>query len=263
MSNHTAGPWRWVIQDHSMASLVGKDEEMDHVMSVSPCKSCTEHNRSKKFKYGLCLTPNEANARLIAAAPSLLKALMSLSLSVKAHPHYTGEENDEWTDIIETAEKAIRLATKEYFTQPPKERTMEREIKFRGKIKDNQEWVYGSYMNRAKSKHQIVSEGQIFPFTVEKESVGQFTGLYDKNETPIYEGDVLAIPELYETPEMVSARHINWEVIFFNGAYNIKNNFSPNPNDQDNLPLVILAYDGNVEVIGNIHQNPELLSPTK
>lgn len=53
----------------------------------------------------------EANAKLMAAAPELLKALNSLVLSVMAHPDYTGDENEEWTDLIETAEEAIKKAT--------------------------------------------------------------------------------------------------------------------------------------------------------
>ena len=37
----------------------------------------------------------------------LVDALNSLVLSVKAHPDYTGEENDEWTDLVEIAEELL------------------------------------------------------------------------------------------------------------------------------------------------------------
>ena len=53
-----------------------------------------------------------ANAKLIAAAPNLPDNLNKLLLSVKAHPDYVnGEEGDEWHDIIDLAEQAIKKAT--------------------------------------------------------------------------------------------------------------------------------------------------------
>ena len=45
--------------------------------------------------------------KLIDKVQELRSALYSLILSVKAHPDYTGEENDEWTDLIGTAEDAM------------------------------------------------------------------------------------------------------------------------------------------------------------
>ena len=54
----------------------------------------------------------KANAKLIAAAPDLLHRLNNIVLSIKAHPDYVnGEEGDEWHDIVELAEQAIKKAT--------------------------------------------------------------------------------------------------------------------------------------------------------
>lgn len=54
----------------------------------------------------------ESNAKLIAAAPDLFKALNSIVLSVKSHPDYVfGKDEDEWHDIISISEKAIKKAT--------------------------------------------------------------------------------------------------------------------------------------------------------
>ena len=54
------------------------------------------------------VSPN--NVSLIAASTELFDALNSLVSSVMAHPDYTGEENEEWTDLVELAEKALKKA---------------------------------------------------------------------------------------------------------------------------------------------------------
>lgn len=60
-----------------------------------------------------CKIEEEYNAKLIAAAPTLLHRLNSLILSVKAHPDYIfGEDGDEWHDLISLSEEAINKALK-------------------------------------------------------------------------------------------------------------------------------------------------------
>ena len=81
-----------------------------------------------------------------------------------------------------------------------------REILFRGKRVDNGEWVYGYYYYDALYDEHIITfndfsggDGRVEPLhlmqvvAVDPETVGQATGMTDKNKIKIYEGDVVMI----------------------------------------------------------------------
>lgn len=138
-----------------------------------------------------------------------------------------------------------------------------REILFRGKRLYDGEWVYGFYVHCAdrwgRDKDLIQSldlESGEFGFLhdIDPETVGQFTGLLDKNGKKIFEGDVVA-QNWYDYTEPSDDSF--GEVVFC--EYDCS--FSVMDVKKDGIvPLGRChAYHWEVEVIGNIHDNPELL----
>ena len=129
---------------------------------------------------------------------------------------------------------------------------MKREIIFRGKTEQG-EWLYGYYMYNG--KHLIVdtTKGALgFGKEVISETVGQFTGLTDKNGKKIFEGDIL---QFIENPKFKE------EVSFDDGAFGFYYKrtdsviaFSDNEHGEDTEEY---------EVIGNVHDNKELLGENK
>lgn len=127
-----------------------------------------------------------------------------------------------------------------------------REVLFRGKRKDNREWVEGFYIKYGftnREKPYIVQSyaSDLYGFEVIPATVGQFTGLTDKNGKKIFEGDIVLAGSEGVMANCEVKRRID-------GTYYMNLNagtvwyMMPNRNGKTT-----------VEVIGNIHDNSELL----
>lgn len=141
-----------------------------------------------------------------------------------------------------------------------------REILFRGKRTDTGEWVEGYFCkNRIADTCYIAqSEGgdccnEYFrDYEVIPETVGQYTGLTDRNGTKIFEGDILNMHGGCDAMD-ISEYDIRCKVVYGRKGYGAEIGFSGAYNGGMQIPLML---EGALTVIGNIHDNPELLKDT-
>lgn len=120
---------------------------------------------------------------------------------------------------------------------------------FRGKRADNEEWVAGSLLGidwcDKPSTYSIAPNTPVSVFySVIPETIGQFTGLKDKNGVRIFEGDIVSL---------VKHDGLIYKVVYVPCRYELVNSKGVNC-------FVLDIYKSeNIEVIGNIYDNPELL----
>lgn len=152
-----------------------------------------------------------------------------------------------------------------------------REILFRGKRKDNGEWVFGDLIRNliydGREKEMRIGDiyfehnGDIHGTAVYKvipETVGQFTGLTDKNGKKIFEGDILR-GFAYPFRDGKGKHNYYAEVVWFKNspAFGLVTHKNPKSNvvgiSEGNCEYIEAWETFLWEVIGNIYDNPELL----
>lgn len=131
---------------------------------------------------------------------------------------------------------------------------MKREIIFRGKRLDNGKWEYGDWV------HDDIGGMYVFPndaenlyieYRVDPETVGQYTGLTDKNGKRIFEGDILKV-YYYGKSKIFGV------VKFDESRFFIDDDFMRD-DIKAKVPMTEMFSRYEFEVVGNVHDNPELL----
>lgn len=133
-----------------------------------------------------------------------------------------------------------------------------REILFKGKRKDNGEWVEGHLLWNENGRARIIPRHtdifcyendentiQTIAYEVISETVGQYTCLTDKNGKKIFEGDI------------VKGKFGTGMVNYNNGCFCVKG--YPYKSYFNNPAIDVVMSEDCIEIIGNIHDNPELL----
>ena len=129
-----------------------------------------------------------------------------------------------------------------------------REIKFRGKSILTDEWFYGDLVHSPDKKRTAIlvnDKDSYDECEVDPETVGQFTGLMDKNGAEIYEGDIVEW-------EKDNRKYVVkfWEGMFYASVEEY------NEGILGGFPLHVFTQGDEgyrCEIVGNIHDNTELL----
>ena len=126
---------------------------------------------------------------------------------------------------------------------------MKHKIVFRGKSPDNNKWYNGDLRQFSDGK-VFIAYKNFAMVRVNLDSVGQYTGLKDKNGKEIFEGDILAHDGKVIGHVVGGVRCYCYDVIYKNPRYDPSWSL---------YGTVVNDYKGNVEVVGNVIDNHDLL----
>lgn len=138
-----------------------------------------------------------------------------------------------------------------------------REIKFRGKHIETGEWFKGDFLSETPAEYPCITT--IMPYGYDSmpiniDTLGQLIGLKDKYDTEIYEGDIVKVNTLGINYERKSINGIVKiidscaTVVFLQPIYDISLKAY-----RKSLYVKCFTINASIKVIGNIHDNPELL----
>lgn len=118
-----------------------------------------------------------------------------------------------------------------------------RTIKFRGKT-DSGKWCFGYFLHDRQRGRFVITDGLLEINRVNPDTVGQYTGLKDKNGKEIYDGDILAHNGEPIGYIVDGVRGYCFDVMYFSPKYE---------ESWSLYGVVVDDFHGDVEIIGNIH----------
>jgi uncharacterized phage protein (TIGR01671 family) len=144
---------------------------------------------------------------------------------------------------------------------------MERQIKFRGKLTNSDEWLHGGYYQASTGENRIITvdetTGTITDWNVQPDTLGRFTGLLDKNGKEIYEGDIITADRypFYSDGKPNYVAVVEWDDCGFGAWFELHKDSTARG---ISVGCPVMDFDSEsastFEVIGNIHDNPSLIS---
>lgn len=135
---------------------------------------------------------------------------------------------------------------------------MERQILFRGKRIDTGKWIKGDLQVGDDDHIPMIGVVECGHepdyYQVQESTIGQFTGLDDRNAIHIFEGDIVKAPFLDPIfGDIVPDEFCNATIEFSNGSFVVSYY-------KRNHKIYIQDLYDKIKVIGNVHDNPELLN---
>lgn len=134
-----------------------------------------------------------------------------------------------------------------------------RKIYFRGLDKSSSQWAYGCYMRSKTTRDGISTNNHLIGedwdyVEVDLETMGQYTGIEDKNGVNVYEDDIVNILWYDEGSREPTVNNgiVVWDHRKLAFALNSERGYFL-------FSELNIYSDADIEVIGNIHENPELL----
>lgn len=147
-----------------------------------------------------------------------------------------------------------------------------REILFRGKRVDNGDWIEGFYAHSGEKKYILIDNdiavGYLAMKEVNPDTIGQYTGLTDKNGKKIFEGDIVRTQPFSDKPYSSKAKYkqhigvVEYRIQHFKSRFyeqDYEGRWIANIIDYGKFTCCNWNEFFKCKVIGNIYDNPELL----